>query len=88
MCASDRIVLLVSTTIMAPGVNPIRTTPRAAPLAGGCSTSIVTIKHIDTPTANSITEIEARVKECGIKAHSEPETRPTRWPPIPLLGLA
>ena len=63
-------------------------TPKAVPLAGGCSKSKATIKQIEIPTASENTIMEDRVEECGIKAHSEPESRPTTWPPITLLGLA
>ena len=53
-------------------------TPKAVPLAGGCSTSRATIRQMEMPTASENTIIEDRVEVCEIKAHNEPESKPTR----------
>ena len=70
-------MLLVKTAIITLGEKPVRAIPKAVPLAGGCSTSMATINQIEIPTASDSMTMKARVEECGIKAHSEPETRPT-----------
>ena len=81
-------MLLVKTAIITLGEKPVMAIPNAVPPAGGCSTSSATIKQIAMPTASENTRIEGNIDWCGIKAHSEPEIRPTIWPPITLLGLA
>ena len=86
--ASDRTRLLVTTAIITPGEKPVMATPRAVPLAGGCSKSSATMRQIEIPTARAKTLMDVRVEGCGMSAHNEPEKRPTRCPPITLLGLA
>jgi len=68
--------------------NPLTTTPKAVPAAGGCSVSVTTIIKIERPTAREYKVIENR-NECeGIRENREPEMRPTICPPITFLGLA
>ena len=44
-------MLPVITAINTPGEKPTMATPKAVPLAGGCSRSRATIKKADNPTA-------------------------------------
>ena len=70
-------MLLVRTAIAALGENPVITMPRAVLLAGGCSTSRATISKIEGPTASEYTMMEGKREGWEIRAHAEPEKRPT-----------
>ena len=67
-------------------------TPRAVPAAGGCSVSVTTIMKIARPTArayvNEYIKTGFRNDGWGIEEHKNPQTRPTRWPPMMFLGPA
>lgn len=81
-------MVLVKIAIAILREKPVIATPKAVPLAGGCSVSVATIKNIEMATANEYTMIEERTEGCGMNAANEPERRPTRCPPITLLGSA
>ncbi len=81
-------MLLVRTVIATLIEKPVIATPKAVPLAGGCSKSSVTINNIEMPTASAYMIIDEKAEECGIKVTSEPDMRPTTLPPITLRGLA
>jgi len=80
--------MLVSTAIITSGEKPVRAIPSAVPLAGGCSKSKATIRQIEIPTAVESTKAVVNVDVWGIRAQTEPESIPTIWPPITLLGMA
>jgi len=86
--ANDKVTALVTTAIITPGEGPMIATPKAVPDAGGCSISAITITKIESPTASEYTITDCKKEGCGIKEHKEPDKRPTRCPPITLLGLA
>lgn len=52
-CARDSIMALVTTAMATPGENPVMATPKAVPLAGGCSVFVITIKKMEIPTARA-----------------------------------
>jgi len=79
---------LVKTAIITFKEKPLITTPRAVPLAGGCSKSRATIKNMDRPTVREYIMIGVMTILLKIREPSTPQRKPTRWPPITLRDLA
>ncbi len=79
--AKESVTVLVKMAMATLRENPVIATPKAVPLAGGCSVSELTIKNIEIATASEYMIIEERSEGCGINADNEPERRPTRCPP-------
>ena len=86
--ANDNITTLVITATATRIDKPVSATPKAVPDAGGCPVSVATMAKVVRPTASEYTRIECKVESWGIKAHREPKSRPSKWPPITFRGLA